>query len=187
MPSPKSKGLRVAARTSTFQFKGKAEDVGRIGEALKVKTLLEGSVRTAGNRLRVTAQLINVDDGYHLWSERYEREMEDVFAIQDDITSRIAEALKVRLLASDESSRPKVHTRNLEAYHLYLKAQHYRLSRFDFAKARQFFEQAVAEEPSYAPAYAGLADCYSHMGFYGNIPPNVARSKAKEAAEKALS
>jgi TolB-like protein len=183
----KVEGLQVTARTSAFQFKGKAQDVREIGESLNVKTLLEGSVRTAGDRLRITAQLINVADGYHLWSERYDRKMEDVFAIQDEIASRVVEALKVQLLSSEESPGVKVHTRNMEAYHLYLKGQHYRRSRYDIAKAKEFFEQAVVVDPSYSPAYAGLADCYNHLGMYGVLPPSVARCKAKDAAEKALS
>jgi serine/threonine-protein kinase len=182
----KVEGLRVAARTSAFQFKGKSQDARQIGEALNVRTLLEGSVRTAGDRLRVTAQLINVTDGYHLWSDRYEKKMEDVFSIQDEITSRIVEALKMRLLSPRESPLVKAHPSNMEAYHLYLKGRHYRLSRYDAAKARQFFEQAVGEDPSYAPAFAGLADCYNHLGRDGFFRPNLARSKANEAVTRAL-
>jgi tetratricopeptide (TPR) repeat protein len=113
--------------------------------------------------------------------------MEDVFAIQDDISSRIVDALKIRLLSPGESPRVKVHTRNLEAYRLYLKGRHYRWSRYDISIARLHYEKAVAEEPSYAPAYAGLADCYNHIGVYAYLPPDVARSKATEAIEKALS
>jgi serine/threonine protein kinase len=119
----KIEGLRVASRTSAFQFKGKAQDIRRIGAALNVKTVLEGSVRAAGKRLRITVQLVNVDDGYHLWSERYDREMEDVFAIQDDIASSIVDALRLRLATARtaESRRPA----DLEAYQLYLKGQHH--------------------------------------------------------------
>jgi TolB-like protein len=118
----KIEGLRVASRTSAFQFKGKAQDIRRIGAALNVKSVLEGSVRAAGKRLRITVQLVSVDDGYHLWSERYDREMEDVFAIQDDIASSIVEALRLRLATARtaEARRPA----DLEAYQLYLKGQH---------------------------------------------------------------
>jgi tetratricopeptide (TPR) repeat protein len=184
----KVEGLRVAARTSAFQFKGKAEDAGRIGEALKVKTLLEGSVRTAGNRLRVTAQLINVEDGYHLWSERYDRETGDVFDIQDDIAVNIVEALKVRLVGQREVLTVKRPTQNLEAYHLYLKGRHYWYKRSQDAleQAIRLFERAIGKDPSFVLAYAGLAEAHSSLGFNGFLSPRIARSKAKDAAYRAL-
>src|SRR4029453_19324121 len=120
-------GLRVAARTSTFQFKGTSQDVRRIGQTLGVNKVLEGSVRTAGERLRVTAQLINVDDGYRVWSERYDRQMEDVFAIQDEIARSVAQALAGQLGAHPQPAGPaRKHSDDLEAYHLYLKGRHER-------------------------------------------------------------
>jgi len=182
----KVEGLKVAARTSSFQFKGRAEDVRHIGEELNVKTLLEGSVRTAGDQLRVTAQLINVSDGYHLWSDRFDRSIEDVFAIQDEITSNIVEALKLRLFGPVKPPRQGITPTNMDAYKLYLKGRHFRLSRYDTEKARQFFERAIREDPSYAPAYVGLADCYNHLGRDGLLPPDLARANARGALSKAL-
>jgi serine/threonine-protein kinase len=180
----KVEGLRVAARTSTFQFKGKSEDVGRIGEELKVKTLLEGSVRTAGAKLRVTAQLINVDDGYHLWSERYDRQMEDVFDIQDDIARSIVDALRFKLVRGIQ--RAKRHTDNVEAYHLVLKGRYYKF-RLDFPKAIHCCEQALEEDPSYSLAFADLAVCYCDLGRVEVIEPKIAFQKAKDYVGRALS
>ena len=117
-------GLKVASRTSAFQFKGQSQDIRVIGDALNVKTVLEGSVRTAGNRLRVMAQLINIADGYHLWSERYDRQMEDVFDIQDEISQAIADALKLRLVDDSAVTGVGRHTRDLDAYRLYLQGPH---------------------------------------------------------------
>jgi tetratricopeptide (TPR) repeat protein len=182
----KVEGLRVAARTSAFQFKGKAQDMRTIGEGLNVKTLLEGSVRTAGNRLRVTAQLISVVDGYHLWSERYDREMEDVFDIQDDISARIVDALKIRLAGK----QPQRATPDIEVYHLYLKGRYYwnKMTTEAYRKAIDHFERAIAIDPTYALAYAGLADSYTGLGDAGHsaIPPKEAFSSATAAVEKAL-
>jgi serine/threonine-protein kinase len=181
----KVEGLRVAARTSTFQFKGKSEDIAKIGEALKVKTLLEGSVRTAGTKLRVTAQLINVEDGYHLWSERYDRESEDVFTIQDDIASQIVNALKVKL-GQKAMPRPKRHTEDLEAYHFYLKGRHFWFEQKNFAKALQAHQYAVDKDPSYALAHAGIAWVNEIQGIRCLIPPERAYSQAKLATERAV-
>jgi serine/threonine-protein kinase len=182
----KIEGLRVAARTSAFQFKDKAQDIRRIGQVLNVKTLLEGSVRTAGNRLRVTAQLINVKDGYHLWSERYDRQMEDVFDIQDDIARSIVDKLRIQL--TGERSLVKRHTENLEAYSLYLKGRHYffRFTREGFDKSIECFYQSIAQDPTYGLAYAGLAGSYAMRGIFGLDPPKKVMPKAKEAAQKAL-
>ena len=179
-------GLRVVARTSAFQFKGQALDVGEIGKRLKVGTVLEGSVRKAGNRLRINAQLINASDGYHLWSERYDRNMDDVFAVQDDIARSVVEKLKVKLLGEAGESVVKRQTGNLEAYHCFLKGRHYLFSRYDVRKAVEFFEQAVNHDPSYAQAYAGLASCFNVLGVFGHLPPKVAFSKAKAAVDQAL-
>jgi TolB-like protein/Flp pilus assembly protein TadD len=180
-------GLRVAARSSAFRFTGKAQDIQEVGEALKVKTVLEGSVRTAGNRIRVTVQLVNVDDGYQLWSERYDRGMEDVFALQDEISESIVEALQMKLGADtkEELKRP---TASPEAYQLYLKGQHnwYKREMGSLQKAAEFFEQAVEKDPSYALAHAGLVATYYSLAFYG-MEPKVAGTKSSGAAERAFS
>jgi serine/threonine protein kinase/Tfp pilus assembly protein PilF len=165
----KIQSLRVASRTSAFAFKGKNEDITEIGRKLKVSTVLEGSVRKMGTRLRITAQLVNVADGYHLWSERYDREMEDVFAIQDDISQAIVKALRVILSEGEkkqiEKARPAV---NVEAYDFYLRGRQYfhQLRRKSLEYARQMFNRAIEIDPEYARAYAGVADCCSLLYTY---------------------
>lgn len=180
-------GLRVAARSSAFRFTGKAQDIQEVGEALKVKTVLEGSVRTAGSRIRVTVQLVDVDNGYQLWSERYDRGLEDVFALQDEISENIVEALQMKLGAGvkEELKRPKA---SPEAYQLYLKGQHnwYKRETGSLQKAAEFFEQAVEMDPSYALAHAGIVIAYSSLAFYG-MEPAKARARASAAAERASS
>jgi serine/threonine-protein kinase len=145
--------LKVTARTSAFAFRGKEQDIRRIAEALGVRTILEGSVRRAGSRVRVTAQLINAGDGYHVWSERYDRELTDVFAIQDDIAQAIASALQVRLV-----SKPARHTPDFPAYEALLKARHHARTYLPEAqaRARQYCEQAIALDPAYAVPHALL-------------------------------
>lgn len=184
----KLEGLRVTARTSAFRFRGKELDVREIGKELNVSTVLQGSVRKAGNRLRITAQLINVADGYHLWSDRYDQEMDDVFAIQDEISLAIVEKLKVRLLGEEKAKLVKRYTVNLEAYDLYLKGRYYfnQLSADGFQKAIEYFKLALGKDPNYALAYAGLAESYAFLGFWGLTSPREALLKAKEAALKAL-
>ena len=166
------RGLRVAARTSAFSFKGSRKSIPEIGKDLKVKTVLEGSVRKAGNRLRITAQLINVADGYYLWSERYDREMEDVFAIQDEITQAIVDTLEVQLLGQPGKGLVRRHTENVEAYNLYLKGRHFWSQRTPQAirKGIEYFERATQEDSSYALAYAGLADSYAILTAFLLIP-----------------
>ncbi len=176
--------LRVAARTSSFSFKGKDTDVRQIGRELGVATVLEGSVRQAGQRLRVTAQLIDVSNGYHLWSERYDREMEDVFAVQDEISRAIAGALKVRLLPAQEASLVAPGTRDVEAYNRYLKGRYFFNQRAS-QKAIAEFEAAIARDALFAAAYTGLADSYGTFGFYGGISTLEATSKARAALAKA--
>jgi len=180
--------LRVVARTSAFAFKGKLEDVREIGKKLAVATVLEGSVRKAGNRLRVTVQLVNVDGGYHLWSERYDREMEDVFAIQDDITLAVVDNLKVKLLGGEKERLTKRHTNDVEAYNLFWKGQFFLNKRTaeGLKKAVQYFEQAVKRDPEYAEAYAGLANYYLLLPIYAPFSPREANLRAKEAVETAL-
>ena len=181
-------GVRVASRTSSFKFKARAVDVGEIASQLKVETILDGSVRKAGNRLRITAQLVNASDGYQLWSERYDRDIDDVFAVQDEIARAIVDKLKVKLSGDASAPLVKRQTDNLDAYNRYLQGRYYWTRRYSgfFEKAVEYFEQAIAEDPSYAPAYAGLADAHSVMGLYGLAPPTVAFPKARTAAERAL-
>jgi serine/threonine-protein kinase len=179
-------GLRVTARTSAFAFRGKDVDVREIGARLNVGIILEGSVRKAGNRIRVTAQLVNVAGGYHLWSERYDREMTDVFAIQDEISQVIVDKLRVQLVPG----RPLVkrYTGNLEAYNLYLKGRYHRdkETREGLAKSKEFFEQAIAQDPNYAPAYSGIAELFWLAAYRGVLPPKQVLSQAKSLALKAL-
>ncbi len=162
------KGLRVASRTSTFSFKGKSEDLRTIGRKLGVDTVLEGSVRKAGNQLRISAQLINVEDGYHLWSKRYDRELKDVFAIQEEIAHQIVRALEVELSDSEKLRLAKIATQNLEAYELYLRGRQffYRSKRKSIECALETFSHATEKDPRYALAYAGAADCYSYLYMY---------------------
>ncbi|HET6266761.1 MAG TPA: tetratricopeptide repeat protein, partial [Acidobacteriota bacterium] len=178
--------LKVAARTSTFSFKGKKAPVSEIAKALNVNTILEGSVRKSGNRVRITAQLINAADGYHLWSERYDSEMKDIFDVQDEITLAVVEALKVKLLGQDQAALLKRHTRNPEAHEFYLRGLSYfmRFTLEFFQKAIQSFDQAIAIDPRYAAAYAGLAKSYTEMSFFSS--PGEWMPKAREAARKAL-
>jgi serine/threonine-protein kinase len=181
----KIEALRVASRTSAFAFKGRDEDVRRIGEELGVRTVLEGSVRRSGTRLRITAELVNVTDGYQLWSERYDREMADVFEIQDEIALAIANTLKVRLLAGEEGALVSRATDDVEAYNLYLKGKYF-FNRRAPRQAIAEFEAAIARDPGYAQAHTGLADAYCIFGFYGGIPTLEAFAKARAAASKAL-
>ena len=184
----KIESLRVAARTSAFSFKGKETDVREIGRKLNVSTVLEGSVRKAGDRLRITAQLITVADGYHLWSERYDRQMDDIFDIQDEISLAIVDALKVKLLGAEKAVVLKRYTENTEAYILYLKARNYMGVRTlqGFEKAIESLEEAVKRDPNYAYAYTGLSDCYHLLENWGYIHPTVAWPKSKEYASRAL-
>ncbi len=180
--------LHVASRTSSFQFKGEGYDIEDIGRKLKVKTVLEGSVRKAGNRLRITTQMVNVDDGYHLWSEKYDREMEDIFAIQDEISLAIIDKLKLKLLKEERVKLIKRYTDNLEAYDLYLKGRYFWNKRYEggLQKGLEYFNQTIKKDPSYAPAYAGIADSLSILGLFAWLPPKEAFPKAKATALKAI-
>ena len=181
--------LRVAARTSAFQFKGQSRDVAEIGKQLRVRFVLEGSVRKAGNRLRINAQLINTADGYHLWSERYDRVLEDIFEIQDDISRAIFDKLKLKLVGGG-GGEPVVqrYTVDVDAYNLYLKGRHHLHKRTPegFRRAEDYFEQAIAKDPRIAPACAGLADRQSVPAWYGQLPAPEANAKARSLARKAL-
>ena len=180
--------LRVASGSSAFQFRGKGHDIHEIGEKLKVKTVLEGSVRKAGNKLRIAAQLVNVADGYHLWAERYDCEMEDIFAIQDEISLTIVDKLKVKLLRDEKQKLIKRHTEDAEAYNLYLKGRYFwnKRTKEGFRRALEHFEHAVAVDPGFSLAYSGLADTYNLLGFYCLLAPKETFPKAKTAALKAL-
>jgi len=154
--------LRVASRIVSFALKGKNEDLGEVGRKLHVSTVLDGTVRKMGNRLRVTAQLVNVADGYQLWSERYDREMEDIFAIQDDISGAIVTALRVILSEDEKKAMGQARTENLQAYEFYLRGrQFFDVRRKSLEYARQMFKRAIELDPDYALAYAGVADCCS--------------------------
>ncbi|MGD0435124.1 MAG: hypothetical protein ABSB86_01565 [Bryobacteraceae bacterium] len=179
-------GARVVARTSSFAFRGKQQDIREIGKKLNVATVLEGSVRKDGDRLRVTVQLNSVADGYHLWSETYERELKDVFAVQDEISRAIVSTLQLKLAAPAKQGKPP--SENVEAYELYLQGRyHWSRWRTEGAeRALQFFEQATQRDPKYAAAFAGIADSYAWLGFFGALPPNEAMPKARAAAQKAL-
>ena len=180
--------LRVVSRTSAFEFKGKNQNIRQIGERLNVTAVLEGSVRKAGNKLRITAQLIKVADDDHLWAGRFDREIKDVFEIQDEIAHTIASTLQVKLLGKREDRLIKDYADNLEAYHLYLKGRYYwnKRSGEGFQKALEYFQASLAESADFAPAYAGLADCYVEAANWGMMPAAEAWPKAKEMALKAV-
>jgi serine/threonine protein kinase len=180
--------LRVPARSSSFSFKGKDLDIREVGKTLSVETVLEGSVRKAGNRLRITAQLINVADGYHMWSERYDRDMDDIFAIQDEISLAIVDNLKVKLLKGEKTRVVRRHTEDKEAYNLYLKGRYFwnRRHEGDMKKAIECYQQALAKDASYALPYVGIADVFNVFGLWSFIDPKEAFSKAKAAVGKAL-
>jgi serine/threonine-protein kinase len=180
-------GLRVAARTSAFSFKGKNHDLRAIGEKLNVSTVLEGSVRRAGNRVRIIAQLINVNDGYHLWSERYDRELTDIFAIQDEIATAIASRLAVTLRGGTGGALVRPTTSNIEAYELYLKARSLMKERGPaLLTAIELLERAVALDPEFAPALADLAQTLILSSFWGMSSPDRITARAKWAAATAL-
>jgi serine/threonine protein kinase len=184
----KIKDLRVVARTSAFAFKGKDMDIREIGQKLNVETILEGSVRKAGNRLRITSQLINVADGYHLWSDKFDREMEDIFAIQDEISMAIVDNLKIKLLTAERESIKKRFTADLDAYNLYLKGRYFgtKPSIEALNKALEYFKKGIEKDPNFALAYAGLAYIYATLGVLSFSSPQDMWPKAKKAIEKAL-
>ncbi len=179
--------LRVAARTSSFAYKGRNEDVRRIGNELNVATVLEGSVRKSGDKVRVTVQLINVADGFHLWSQNYERTLSDIFTIQDEIAAAITDALKVTLLGKTASAAT-AGTGDVNAYDLYLLGRHNMQSRTEqgLLAAIGYFEKALAVDPKYARAWSGLADAYNLLIGYGNLTQGKALPRAEAAAQKAL-
>ena len=185
----KIRRLFVVARASAFSFKGKDLDAREIGRRLNVDTILEGSVKQAGDRLRVSVQLINTDSGFQIWSARFDRRMADLFALQDEITLAIIEELKVELLEKEKVALLGRHPVDLEAYNLYLKGRYYWAQRPQgIDKAIEYFQLAIDKDPRSALARAGLADCYATLGSWenGTLPPVEAMAKAKLAATKAL-
>lgn len=181
--------LKVAARTSAFSFKGKNTEAREIGRALNVNTVLEGSVRKAGDRIRINVQLVNAADGYQLWSERYDREMKDIFDVQDEIALAVVDALKVKLLGGEKAALLKRQTHDPRAYEFYLRGtSHFnKWTPTDFQKAIENFERAIQIDQSYASAYAGLADAYTELAFFSfSFSSKDAGPKARDAATRAL-
>ncbi|MFI5208374.1 MAG: protein kinase [Gemmatimonadales bacterium] len=178
-------GLQVASRSSCFAFKGKEVDIKAVGEKLGVGSVLEGTVRKVGNRIRINAQLINVENGYHLWSETYNRQLEDVFAVQDEISRAIVDALKLRL--GSESDQLVVPTKSLEAYNLYLKARffYHRFTEASLQKSLDLYQRVLLLEPGYSRAYAGMADCWCRLADDW-VAPDDAYPRAKATASRAL-
>ncbi len=177
--------LRVAARTSSFQFKGKNEDLRVIGKKLNVASVLEGSVRKAGRHVRITAQLVSAADGFHLWSAEYDRELDDIFAVQDDIARSVSGALKLKLLGN-RPTPPR--TGNAEAYNLYLQGKYFldRRTRDDTEKAVSYYEQSLRLDPGYARAWTGLAAAHQAQADRNEIPIAEGYRKAREEVQKAL-
>jgi serine/threonine-protein kinase len=179
-------GLQVAARTSAFSFKGRHDDLRVIGEKLNVATVLEGSVRKAGNRLRITVQLIAVADGYHLWSERYDRELVDVFAVQDEIASAIAAKLQVTFDRPAKAERGPATPKQVEAYEAYIKGRVAMSRRVMMPEAARSFERVIALEPHNAKAHASLAETFRLLANFGIVSPTEAIPRAKASIARAL-
>ncbi len=181
-------GLKVISRTSSFSFKGKNQDVRKIGKDLNVAHILEGSIRKSGKVIRITAQLIEVQNGTHLWSETYDREMQDVFAIQDEISKMIVDILKIKLSGSHADQLARSFTENPEAHEAYLKGRYYWNMRTDegIKKAIGYFEDAISKDSNYAAPYSGLADAYLTLYDYGLMSIEESTTKAKDAAQRAL-
>ncbi|HEX9120864.1 MAG TPA: protein kinase [Terriglobales bacterium] len=179
--------LRVVARTSSFQFKGKNEDLRTVGKKLNVGAILEGSVRKEGKKVRITAQLIKAADGFHLWSETYDRELNDIFAVQEDIARSVAGSLKVALLGG-KTATPSARGTNAEAYNAYLQGRYFfeRFSKENLEKAIRYYEQAIKLDPSNALAWVGLANARGSQADGGYLPVEESYRKAREAAERAL-
>jgi serine/threonine protein kinase/tetratricopeptide (TPR) repeat protein len=181
-------GLRVVARSSSFAFKGRADDVREVGRRLDVGAVLEGSVRRSQNRLRITAQLVDVANGYHLWSERFDRQLEDVFAIQDEIALAIVDGLKVKLLTGERAFIARRHAFDVEAYDVYLKGlfEWNKMTPDGFARCQELFREAIRLDPELAPAYAQLADSFTSVVWWADEPPTSALAQAIPLVEQAL-
>jgi len=180
--------LQVTGRTSAFAFKDKDLGIPEIGEQLKVEAVLEGSILKSGNRILITAQLINVSDGFHLWSEEYDRELKDVIDMRAEISMKIVEALKGELLGEEKEAIEKRYTENTEAYNLYLQGRHFwqQRSHEDLEKALMYFRQAIDKDQDYALAYTGIADVYNLLGNHGYMYSKDAHTEAQKYARKAL-
>jgi TolB-like protein/Flp pilus assembly protein TadD len=180
-------GLRVASRTASFQFKGVTAEPREIGRRLNVETLLEGSVRKSGNRLRITAQLVDAARGHHLWSESFDREMKDVFEIQEEIARNIVRALQITLSPQEKGALRQVPTSHVQAYDYYLRGRsfYYQYGKHDIEFALQLFSRATELDPGYALAYAGLADCWSYIFLYSERRESV-RLQAEAASRRAV-
>jgi TolB-like protein len=176
--------LQVTSRTSAFSFKGTKTDIKTIAQKLNVTHVLEGSVRKAGDQLRITAQLIEVASDSHLWSQTYDRKMENIFAVQDDISASVAAALKATL----EGQPAKTKETNPEAYNAYLQGRYFydKRSKEDLEKAIGYFQQAMKIDPNYARAWVGLAMVHSRQADWGYVPLEEGYAKARKEAEKAL-
>ncbi|HEV2130010.1 MAG TPA: tetratricopeptide repeat protein, partial [Longimicrobiaceae bacterium] len=181
-------GLRVAARTSSFAFKGRSAGIEEIAERLGVDIVIEGSLRRIGDRLRIAVQLISVEDGYHLWSDTFNRQLEDVFLLQEEIARAVATALEVTLAGEAQAPLVKASTGDVEAYTLYLKGRHFwnRRTGEGLRTAVEYFTRAIEVDPGYALAHAGLADAYAILLDYGILPPEQALPELKAAARRAL-
>lgn len=182
-------GIQVTARTSSFSFKGKNEDIRQIGAKLGVANVLEGTVRWAGKKVRINVQLINTTDGYHTWSEVYDRELEDIFEVQDEIATKIVTRLKENLAVNEKNENViKPPTENIDAYNLYLKGRYYwnKSNPEDILRAIKTFEEAISIDPTFALPYCSLSYCYSFLGSSGIMPPAEAYPKAKDCTLKAI-
>ena len=185
----KVKGLQVTSRTSAFAFKGKDISIPEIAEKLGVEHVLEGSVRMAGDRVRITTQLIEVSTDSHLWSETYDRNLSDIFAVQDEIAAKVGEALKVALLGADSKPVRTSSETSIDIYSDYLLARQ-KLANPNYetlAAAERLLKSVIERDPEYAPAYAALANAYYIMADWGVIPCSEASSRMLPLAEKALS
>ena len=179
--------LDVAARSSAFQYTAGAGDVRKIGEDLDVRSILEGSVRKSGDRLRISAQLVKVADGYHLWSKTFDEDLEDIFSIQDEIANAIADALVVTFSLRDQEGIKTTLTTNVDAYDYYLRGRQFfkRFRKTDIENARQMFRQALDRDEKFAAAWAGYADCYSFLAMYVDPKPEY-RERVTDASKRAL-
>jgi serine/threonine protein kinase/Tfp pilus assembly protein PilF len=180
--------VKVISRTSVMRYKNTDKDIREIGQDLGVTTILEGSVQKSGDDIRVNAQLINVEDGFHLWAETYDRKLKNVFEIQSDLAENIAAALKAKLSTEEKQGLEKKPSQDIEAYNIYLKGRYFwnLRTKEGFQKSLEYFQKAVEKDPTFALAYSGIADYFNLLGYYDLLPSREAFPKAKKAAEKAL-
>jgi TolB-like protein/Flp pilus assembly protein TadD len=180
--------LKVISRTSVMRFKNTEKDIREVGQELNVATVLEGSIRKAGENIRVNAQLIDVEDGFTLWADSYDRELKDIFAVQSDIGEKISDALKAKLSPADKKEIKKKPTLNLEAYNLYLKGNYFfqKATTESIQKSIEYFHEAIKKDPEFALAHTGIANYYNFLGYYDYLSPKETFPRAMEAVEKAL-